>query len=292
MLDTIDDIRFRELVLFERMVELGTIAAAARELGLPKATASRWLALLEAHIGQPLFVRGARQLGLTDRGRSLHQQLPGLLRSVRTIRAIAQGDLSGGTLRISVPVPFGRLVGGEVIARFRRQLPGVRLEVILQNERADLLRGRLDLAIRGGPLPSSDLIARRLATVSLWLYASVYLRGADVVDVPLIAGPGDEARIRSAYPTMGPAVVVVDDRMAVRDALLAGAGGGVLPAFLGEPCVEEGRLIRVGDKPVAVLPVHAVFLSEQRLDIRVRALIEIIQDEMRPWSLSLGASLP
>lgn len=74
--------------------------------------------------------------------------------------------------------------------------------------------------------------------------------------------------------------MVVDDRTAVRDALQAGAGAGVLPAFLGEPARSEGAIIRLGEQPLASTPVHAVFLPEQRKDVRLRALLELIEGEL------------
>jgi len=276
VLDDFDDVRLRELVLFDRLAALGTITAAARELGLPKPTASRWLALLEARVGQPLVIRGARRSVLTERGRVFHRQLQPLLASARALRAAALDDQPGGTLRVSVPVPLGRLVGGAVIARFRRLLPGVRLEVLLQNERVDLLRDRVDLAIRGGPMPDSTLLARLLARVPLWLYG-----GAGQAEPgPLIAAPGDEALLRGRRPELLPAAVVVDDRAAVGDALRAGAGVGILPAFLGEPARASGAIVRLGEAPLSTIPVRAVLLPAQRSDVRVRALIGLIEEEL------------
>ncbi|MCO4770047.1 MAG: LysR family transcriptional regulator, partial [Deltaproteobacteria bacterium] len=185
MLDAFDDLRLRELVLFDRLARLGTITAAALDLGIPKPTASRWLALLEERTGQPLVIRGPRQVTLTDRGRAVHEAARPLLAAARALRATATDDSPGGTLRVSVPVPFGRLVGGAVIARFRERMPRVRLEVLLQNERVDLLRDRIDLAIRGGPLPDSSLLARLLARVPMWLYASARFAQTPHADVPL-----------------------------------------------------------------------------------------------------------
>ncbi len=283
-MDDLDDIRFRELVLFDRLVELGTITATAHELGIPKATASRWLAQLEARLGHPLVLRGARAVVTTERGRALHALLPPIFAGLRAMRALAAGGDAGGVLRVSVPVPFGRLVGGGVIAEFRARMPGVRLEIELSNEHTDLLRERFDLAIRGGPMPDSGLIARRLTTVRLWLYAGPEFLRTDLAHLPLIAAPGDEARFCATHPEIPPAAVVVDDRIAVRDALVAGAGAGVLPAFLGEPAREQGLLVRVLAEPLAAMPVHAVFLPEQRRDVRIRTLIEIVDKHMQPWA--------
>lgn len=284
MLDDIDDIRFRDLVLFDRLVELGTITAAAQELGVPKATASRWLAQLERRLGHPLVRRGARSVVATEGGQALHALLPSLLASLRAMRALADGSEAGGVLRVSVPVPFGRLVGGSVIAAFRQRLPAVRLEIELSNERTDLLRDRFDLAIRGGHMPDSGLIARRLAVIRLWLYASPSHQGGGLEHIALIAAPGDEARLHATHPGIPAAAVLVDDRVAVRDALIAGAGAGVLPAFLGEPARDRGLLVRLVNDPLASMPVHAVFLPEQRQDLRIRTLIEIIDRQMQPWA--------
>lgn len=280
MLDDFDDLRLRELRLFDRLVRLGTITAAAVDLEIPKPTASRWLAMLEERAGGGLVLRGPRQITLTDRGRAFHGQLGPVLAAVRALRAATEGDEPAGTLRVSVPVPFGRLVGGAVIAGFRSRMPRVRLEVLLQNERVDLLRDRVDLAIRGGPMPDSNLIARHLADVPLWLYAAATFATRDPSAIPLIAAPGDERLLGKRRPELLPAVVVVDDRTAVRDAVLAGAGVGVLPGFLGEPPRAEGTLFRLGEEALSSTRVHAVFLPEQRKDVRVRALIELIEDEL------------
>lgn len=280
MLDPFDDLRIRELILFDRLASLGTITATAADLGIPKPTASRWLALLEERVGVALVLRGPRQVTLTERGRAVHAQLQPLLAAVRALRATATDETPGGTLRVSVPIPFGRLVGGAVIARFRACMPGVRLEVLLQNARVDLQRDRIDLALRGGALPDSSLIARHLARVPLWLYAGARFAGREPAECPLIAAPGDEALLRDRQPAMLPAAVVVDDRSAVRDALRAGAGAGVLPAFLGEPARQSGELVRLDDEPLAAIPVHVVFLPEQRSDARLRVLIELIEEEL------------
>ena len=288
MLDEFDELRFRDVLLFDSVVRLGTITAAARELDVPKPTAARWLAAMEIRAGGPLLVRGARKVTLTQRGHALHGELQTLLRGIRAARLAVRDDRPGGTLRVSVPVPLGRLVGGSVIAGVRAEMPGVRLEVLLQDERVDLRRDRIDLAIRGGPLPDSTLLARRLATVPMWLYAGARWTGADPSTIPLIAAARDERMLRGRHPELLPAVVVVHDRTAIRDALLQGVGAGVLPAFLGEPARHAGELIRLDEQELSTIDVHAVYLPEQRRDLRIRALVELIEVEMKAWMVVAG----
>lgn len=276
MEDPFDDLRLRDFLFFDRVATLGTLTAAARELAIPKATASRWLQTLEERAGQPLIRRTTRSATLTERGRAFHAAAQRVLSAARDARSAATGDEPGGTLRVSVPVPFGRLVGGSVIAAFRREMPRVRLEIDLDNSRVDLVAGRYDLAIRGGALPDSSLLTRRLARVPMWLYASARHAKTPPEALPVIGAVGDERLLRRAWPEGGPLAVRVDDRAAVAEALICGAGAGALPAFLGEPARAEGALVRLSEVPLTTMEVHAVYLPSQRHDVRLRALIDHI----------------
>ncbi len=281
MLDQFDDIRLRDLIFFDRLVQLRTITAAAEDLQVPKPTASRWLASLEAKAGHQLMVRGSRQLTLTTKGESFLRQIQPLLAGARTLRASIQSHRPQGTLRVSVPIPMRRLVGGSVISEFRRQLPDVRLEILIQNEAVDLVRDRIDIAIQRGPTSDSSLTVRHLAKVPLWLYAGTQTSGSGSDTRALIAAPGDEALLQATMPELLPAAVVVDDRTSVRDALLEGDGVGVLPAFLGEQPRVNGLLLRSGNEPLSIIQIEAVSLPEQANDIRTRALLDLIVVELK-----------
>jgi DNA-binding transcriptional LysR family regulator len=173
------------------------------------------------------------------------------------------------------------MLAGPVIARFRRRLPLVRLEIVLQDQLVDLLRDGVDVAIRGGELPDSDLVARRLASTTLWLYGSQALREVPLADIPLIVAPGDEAVLRRAGLVVSDAAAVVDDRSAVADAIAWGAGMGLLPPFLGEPGCAQATMARLHDAPVVTMPVHAVYHASQRDDARVRVLVDEIEAQLK-----------
>ncbi len=281
MLDDFDDIRLRDLIFFDLLAELGTITAAARELEIPKPTASRWLASLESKTGQQLMFRRSRQVVPTTHGQALLSQIKLLMPAIRTLRATMNDKRPQGTVRVSVPLPLRRLVGGSVIGEYRRRLPGVRLEILIQNEQVDLIRDRVDLAIRRGPSSDSNLVTEHLAEVPLWLYAGSKTIGSAVEAGGLIVAPGDEALLQQTMPALLPAAVVVDDRTLVRDALLEGAGVGILPAFLGEQPRADGDLRRLGDTALSTLQVEAASLPEQQADLRIRVLLELITTELR-----------
>ncbi|MDP3502366.1 MAG: LysR substrate-binding domain-containing protein [Myxococcales bacterium] len=281
MSEQFDDIRLKDFVFFDRLAALGSITAVAKELRLPKATASRWLSTLEERVGRPLFKRTTRSVALTESGKAFGVRVREILTVVKAAQVGMLSEVPSGLLRVSVPVPLGRMLAGPVIAEFRRRLPGVRLEIKLQNERVDLVREGFDLAIRGGPLPDSDLLARKLSTASMWLYASARFRGEAAERIPVIASPGDEVLLRRArVEVASEPAVLVDDRTAVADALVWGAGLGLLPSFLGEPPRAQGALFRMNDEPVAALPVHAVYHPSQRDDPRLQALIEEISRQL------------
>jgi len=268
------DIRLRDLQFFDRLAALGSLTAVAEEQRLPKATVSRWLSELERRVGVTLVKRTTRSLQLTPEGQELAWRARAMLGQADAARVALSADVPTGVLRVSVPVPLGRLLAGPVIARFRRRMPRVRLEVLLHNHRVDLLRDGVDVAIRGGTLPDSELVARRLASASMWLYASAAFREQPLTSIPLVVAPGDEALLRRAGLPVGETAAVVDDRTAVADALAWGAGQGLLPSFLGEPACVEGALERRHETPVVTLPVHAVYHPSQKDDRRVQTLVE------------------
>jgi DNA-binding transcriptional LysR family regulator len=280
MADTFLDIRLRDLHFFERLAALGSLTAVAHELRLPKATVSRWLSELEARVGASLAKRTTRVLVLTPQGAELARRARALLSQADATRMALLSDAPTGVLRVSVPVPLGRMLAGPVIARFRRRLPLVRLEIVLQNQRVDLLRDGVDVAIRGGELPDSDLVARKLASPSMWLYASAAFRGVAVGEIPLIVAPGDEALLRRAGLVVSDASAVIDDRSAVADAIHWGAGMGLLPSFLGEPACAKETMVRLHDAPVVTLPVHAVYHASQRDDVRVKVLVDEVEAQL------------
>ncbi len=270
-----DDLRVRDFVFFDRLATLGSLGATARELHLPKATASRWLMAIEEKVGQPLVKRTTRSISLTPSGLVFVERLREILRAVQPVKQGVEAGAAGGLLRVSVPVPMGRLLIGPVIATFRERHPGVRLEVKLQAEQVDLVRDRFDLVIRGGPLPSSNLRARRLSAATVWVYLSARYRKDDPRRVPVLVAPGDEALLRRVKQlgSVTPAVRV-DDRSAIADALVWGAGLGLLPTFLGEPARAAGDLVRPFDEPVASIPIHALYHPSQRSDPRLQALMD------------------
>lgn len=166
--------RFAAMKTFVRVAELGTLSAAARELGLTQPAVSQQVAALERHLDMRLFHRSTRQLALTEGGETYYQHARQILLAVDEAEESA-GELSStlrGNLRLHGPVGFGQMHLSPIVIEFQRRHPDLTIELVLDDRFADLIAEGVDVAIRFGDLKSSDLIARKLATFERILVAS------------------------------------------------------------------------------------------------------------------------
>lgn len=158
-------IRIDDLQVFATTAEAGSFSAAARLLDISPALASGAVQRLERCLGIRLFVRSTRRLRLSDDGQ---RYLPHALAALDTLEngelALVQGreDISG-TLRLSMPSDIGRNLLLPWLDEFQRRHPGVRLQLRLSDQVADLFGEHLDASIRYGQLADSSLVSLALA---------------------------------------------------------------------------------------------------------------------------------
>ena len=157
-----------EIATFVAVVRHGSLAAAARELGVPKSTISRRVSRLESNLGMILMHRDRRKLALTSDGSRLYERVAS---SVDTIALAINASLEStqearGHLRISAPSDFGQLVLPKLLTEFRTLYPDISLELNLSDRFVDMAQEGFDLAIRAGAPPSNasaqNLITRNL----------------------------------------------------------------------------------------------------------------------------------
>lgn len=166
--------RLGDIALFLRVLDQGSISAAARSLDLSVAVASQRLQRLERALGVRLLHRTTRRLhptpegqALAERGRVLVDDLEALADGLReSAQAVA------GTLRVTLPASFGLQYVSPLLAGFQEQHPRVALSTHLSDDVVDLVKQGFDLAIRIGPLADSGLVARRIADNRRVLVAS------------------------------------------------------------------------------------------------------------------------
>ena len=156
---------FAGMRLFAEVVDSGSFSAAGRRLGLAASSVARAIGTLENQLGVRLLNRTTRKLGLTEAGRLYHERSKRILAEVEEARlSVTQLETAPrGTLRLSVPVSFGRLHIAPALPDFLALHPALRVDLATTDAFVDLVEEGVDLAIRIGELEDSSLIARRLA---------------------------------------------------------------------------------------------------------------------------------
>jgi DNA-binding transcriptional LysR family regulator len=296
-MDTIDSIEIRNLRLFEAVARHQSFSEAAREFGMPRALASKLIADLEQAIGGKLFKRTTRQVGLSELGKSLLAHSSSHVAQLRNSLLKASAGLSdiAGVVRFSVSHAYGRQVILPRLRGFQRKHPDVRLEVLLGDAIDDLIVKTLDFSIRLGPLPDTNLIARRLPDLDVALVCTPQLLKAypqlkrieDINTFPMIGFrvPGSGALVPWVFHKSGQRSVVdtsaaattVNSIEAVSDLVLAGIGIAPVPVFLVEAALKSGQLVELfADQRFAKIPAHICFADRDLMPARVRLLIEVI----------------
>jgi DNA-binding transcriptional LysR family regulator len=154
--------RLDELAVLVTIVDEGSLAAAARRLRRSAPSVTRVLAALERRSGTRLLERTTRQLAPTEAGLALAARARSLLAEY----AGALDDLTsapmGGLVRVTAPVPFGRMHVAKVVNGFLAAYPGTRVDLMLNDRYVDLIDEGVDVAVRVGKLGDSGLVARTI----------------------------------------------------------------------------------------------------------------------------------
>jgi DNA-binding transcriptional LysR family regulator len=283
-----------------RVVEQGSFAGAARLLGVPRSTVSRRISALEERLGVRLLQRTTRRLALTDAGAAYFE------RAGRAVQELADAEAAvselgadpQGKLRVTAPIDFGTLYLPALVTEFCRRHPKVEFELDLGARPADLVREGFDLAFRGGTLPDSSLVARKLGEVRRVLFASpAYLaergRPETPADLALhhclrFTNDPSPARFRLQGPegetsvaTQGP--LACNDFSFLRGAVIAGLGIALLPSFLCAEDVAAGRVEPVlpsyrGDSA----KMHLLYPTGRHLPAKTRVFRDFILERLTP----------
>src|SRR3569833_4548757 len=149
---------------FVRVAERGSLSAVARELGIGQSTESRHLQELEDAMGVPLLSRTTRRVSLTEEGSRYYANCVQILRLVEQAGDEARGTRSAaaGMIRLSCTAAFGILHITRLIFAFQDRYPDIAIDLGLTDERIDLVREGVDIALRLAPLANSAMKLRAL----------------------------------------------------------------------------------------------------------------------------------
>lgn len=248
-----------DYALFARVVAAGSLSAAARDMGISPAMASKRMARLEARLGARLIHRTTRRLALTEQGEGFHRDVLGILAAVEAAEARLRGPGDGlsGPLRLSAPTSFGRMHLAPHLKPFLDLHPGIELTLDLSDGFSDLIAEKIDLAIRISSGVGPGLEAQRLATSRRILCAApayIEAHGApgsltDLAGHRLLAASGQLPwRLTSGkrqIEVAGLSHVRTNSSEVVRELALSGLGIALRSLWDVSDELASGRLVRV-----------------------------------------------
>jgi DNA-binding transcriptional LysR family regulator len=191
--------RLQSLIVFRRAARCGSFSQAARDLGLSQSSVSRIVADLERDLGVSLLARTTRAVTLTEAGADYLTRIEAILDAIdEADHAVRGGGVLNGLLRLGISSSFGLREVVPRLADFLELHPELRVDVVVSDQRQDLVAEGIDIAFRLGAMPDSTMLARRLGQAPRILVAAPrYLQGRPSIFTPedlrvhsLIVGPG------------------------------------------------------------------------------------------------------
>lgn len=164
----------RTLAIFVKVAEKRSFVRAANDLGITQSGVSNAIKRLEDQVGTLLLARTTRRVSLTEDGAAFFERCRQALAAIdEAERVLRRAQLKpAGTLRIDVPLAFGRIKLVPLLRAFQDGYPEVRLRITFTDRYIDLIEEGVDIAVRFGALQDSSLIARRLTTTQFNAAAS------------------------------------------------------------------------------------------------------------------------
>jgi DNA-binding transcriptional LysR family regulator len=275
-------------------VDGGSLSAASRVLNTPLPTVSRRVSDLEAHLGAQLLIRTNRKLILTEAGEAFVAVARRLLDDLGDAERAASGEYRAprGELIVTAPIMFGKLHVAPIIHAFLAAYPEVTVRLVLSDQVVDLIEAHVDVAVRLGRLPDSDLIARQVGHVRWLICASPgYLarrgepkRPEELADHDCIAFEGLQTyrswAIGSGVPVRSVAIrprFSVNTADAVVEATAAGLGIARVMSYQAAIAISESRVTTIlRDVSTDPIPVNLVQQSQRVQPLKRRAFLDFV----------------
>ncbi len=277
---------------FVQVFDAGGFSSAARQHGRSKALLSKYVTDLEDYLGVRLMNRTTRKLSLTEAGEAYYREASQLLQQLDDLDATISDQTAEprGMVRVSAPRNLGETTLAPAIFAFIARNPLVSVDLRLEDRYVDLVEEGVDVALRISTLADSSLIARKISDMRHVICGSPELvervgrpqSGEALRNMPCILDTNMPSHSSWRFIEDGKPVTVhvsgparVNSPVAAMQAALAGLGFAVLPSYLADPHVAEGRLVAVLEDRMPEGPsLQAVYPHRRHLAGKVRALID------------------
>ena len=298
------------LSLLVEILDAGNLSAAARRLKMSRANVSYHLNQFERSIGLQLVRRTTRRveptevgLRLYQHGRSIQNELLAARESVSTL-----GQTLQGRVRLSVPSGYGQMVMSEWLIAFKRQYPGIVLDVMFENRVEDLIRDEVDIAVRVMSEPPQNLVARDMGTVRYLACASPAYAAAQGMPTkldelrtsPLITSAVIGRQLRVAaymgeerHEVLLEPTLISENFLFLRQAILAGVGVGLVPDYVVKEDMRRGDVVTTLDDwrlSIFGTHMHLLYMPNRHHTRAMSIFIEFTLEQARQEGRRAAAS--
>jgi DNA-binding transcriptional LysR family regulator len=284
--------------LFVRVVELGSFAAVAQQMGVARSVVTRKVAALETKLGVKLIARSTRRLNLTAAGSGYLEKCREILRLLEAAETDITEDRQEprGPIRIGLPLIFGVRHLAPLLLEFCRRHAGIDLDMDFSDRRINLIEEGVDLSIRITDALGQREVARRLGTVGMVVVASpdylrVHGRPAHPADLAGHECLSYTLSDNSSWRFMVDGLVrnyPVRGRLQANngDVLMAAAEQGLgiacEPMFIAGSGLAAGRVEEIlADFPQPDIGIYAVLPGNRQVPHRVRVLVEFLAERLQ-----------
>ena len=291
--------RLRALEIFIKVAETGGFASAARALSTSPPSVTRVVSELERHLGTALFVRTTRSVGLTEAGVRFLNDAGRIVSALEEAEDAAIGAhiTPRGKLRITAPVLFGGMFITPLLGEFLQQNEQVTAEAVFVDRIVNMIDEGHDIAIRIGELADSSLLAARVGTVRLMVFASPdYLTRAGTpahpddlsrhnLIAPIPPGSGHSWKFEKdgkPYRVEPAARLKINTNDAIRDQVARGWGISRLRSYQIAPLLADGTLVPILEEfEPPPQPIHVIHQEGRLASAKVRSFVDFIVDRLR-----------
>lgn len=295
-----------EVLAFTKVVEYKSYSKAAQHLGVPKSNLSRKIASLEERLSIRLLQRTTRTLSLTEAGHIYYEECKKALDKIGDAESVVSSlqAIPQGLLRVTMSVEIGYFFVKYLLPNFLQQYPKIKLETILTNDRVDLIKENVDIALRIGASEDSTYIAKKFGIVKVGLFASKdYLKKNGTPKTPQDLEKHDcilftHNKLWNTWSLTNKSQIadvnvegkyLANNFTAIREAVINGLGIGFMPSLV---FVEECKSEKGREEIVHVLPewnaperdLSLVYPSRKFTTPKMKAFMDFIEQHKRLFS--------
>jgi DNA-binding transcriptional LysR family regulator len=287
--------RLAALEIFVQVVDTGSFSAVARRQRIGQPAISKAVVQLEQWLGVSLLLRSTRSVVPTEAGHVFYERAKRMVEEAGEAVMAAQGSANGlsGKLRVSASICFGRLHVIPSLSAFLAEHPDLELELVLDDRYVDLVNEGVDVALRTGPMPNSNMTGRRIAEGRRMVVATpAYLRRHGIPASPeeltshqaiiLTRGGGrDSFAFRKADSEVSVTLqgrIKVTQAEGLREAVICGLGLAVAAEWLFSPELKSGKVVPIlQDWSLPPIRLSAIYPTGRLATAKARAFVSFIE---------------